>query len=84
MDINQLHHTIQESLQVDPDSAASLHLANDSSNDGWSINSDRLLHLDNRIFVLNANDLQLQVLQYHHDHLLAGHFRQNCMLELIH
>ena len=47
------------------------------------MDSTRLLHLDNRIYVPDSNDLCLRVLHYKHDHPLAGHFGQNHTLELV-
>ena len=43
-----------------------------------------LLLLDNRIYVPSAGNLRTCVLQYNHDHILAGHFGQNKTLELVH
>ena len=43
-----------------------------------------LLLLDNRIYVLSAGNLHTCILQYNHDHILAGHFGQNKTLELVH
>jgi len=42
-----------------------------------------LLLLNNKIYVLSAGNLHAHVLQYNHDHILAGHFSQNKMLELV-
>jgi len=42
-----------------------------------------LLFLDNRIYVPSAGNLRTHVLQYNHDHILAGHFGQNKTLELV-
>ena len=43
-----------------------------------------LLSLDNRIYVPSAGNLCTHVLQYNHDHILARHFGQNKILELVH
>ena len=51
------------------------HLFSVSEEDShWSINSEGLLHLDNHIYVPEANDLHLQVLHNKHDHPLSGYF----------
>jgi len=42
-----------------------------------------LLLLDNRIYVSFAGNLCTRVLQYNHDHILAGYFGQNKTLELV-
>ena len=81
MDIEHLHRNILTALPAD--SIAQSHLS-DTSDPRWSTDSTRLLHLDDRIYVLDSNDLHLRVLHYKHDHLLAGHFSQNCTLELVH
>ena len=43
-----------------------------------------LLLLNNRIYVPSAGNLCTRVLQYNHDHILAGYFGQNKTLELVH
>ena len=48
------------------------------------MNPNGLLLLDNRIYVPSAGNLRTRVLQYNHDHILAGHFGQNKTLELVH
>ena len=47
------------------------------------MNPNSLLLLDNRIYVLSANNFCTCVLQYNHDHILARHFSQNKTLELV-
>ncbi|KAJ3566498.1 hypothetical protein NP233_g6971 [Leucocoprinus birnbaumii] len=79
INLNQLHCNILSSLSTDP--IASANLAKPEGR--WSVNSDGLLWLDNRIYIPNVNNLQLRVLQYKHDHLLAGHCGQSKTLELI-
>ena len=81
VDVEQLHKDILTALPAD--SVTQSHLL-DTSNSRWSMDSAGLLCLDNRIYVPDTNDLHLRVLCYKHDHLLAGHFGQNCTLELVH
>ena len=81
-DAEQLHNNILSALSSD--SLASIHLSMSEPSDScWSIDSDGFLHLNDRIYVSDANDLQLHILRYKHDHLLSGHFGQNWTLELI-
>ena len=49
----------------------------------WTVGDDGLLRHDNCIYVPDANDLQLQVLQDKHDHVLLGHFGQGKTLDLV-
>ena len=42
-----------------------------------------LLLLNNRIYVPSAGNLHTCILQYNHDHILAGYFGQNKTLELV-
>ena len=81
LDVEQLHKDILAVLPAD--SIAQSHLS-DSSDSRWSKDSTRLLHLDDRIYIPDSNDLHLRVLHYKHDHLLAGYFSQNHTLELVH
>ena len=60
------------------------HYLSDPSNPRWSMDSAGLLCLNDRIYVPDSNNLHLRVLCYKHSHLLAGHFGQNCTLELVH
>ena len=70
VDVEQLHKDILAALSAD--SVAQSHLL-DSSDSRWSKDSTGLLHLDDRIYVPDTNDLHLRVLHYKHDHPLAGH-----------
>jgi len=49
----------------------------------WLKDEAGFLRLDNRMYIPDNANLHLRVLQYHHDHVLAGHLGQNKMLELI-
>ena len=80
VDVEQLHKDILAALPTD--SIAQSHLS-DPSDPRWSTDSAGLLHLDDRIYVPDTNDLRLRVLCYKHDHPLASHFGQNCTLELV-
>ena len=80
--VKQLHNDILSALSSN--SLASIHLSTSEPSDFcWSIDSYGFLGLDDHIYVPDANDLQLHVLQYKHDHLLSRNFRQNWTLELI-
>ena len=78
MNIDNLHASICTSY-----ASAGIELAKGSLDSRWTIDDSGLLRLDGRIYVPNASDLRLQVLRYHHDHPLAGHFGQNRTLEII-
>jgi len=80
MDVETLHSDILSALPSDP--IAQVHLA-DPLDSRWSTDEAGFLRLDSRIYILDLDDLHLQVLQYQHDHPLAGHFGQNRTLELI-
>ena len=79
MDSASLHSDIRAALSSD--SLASEHLTRPEGR--WTLASDSLLLLDGRIYVPDAANLRLRVLQYHHDHPLAGHYGQNKTLELV-
>ena len=38
------------------------------------MDTNSFLYLDNKIYILFAGNLHTYVLQYNHDHILAGHF----------
>ena len=79
MDLKTLHSDIRSTLHSDP--AISEQLSNPTLR--WTIDTTGLLHLDNRIYVPNSGNLRLRVLQYKHDHPIAGHFGHNRTLDLI-
>ena len=78
MDLDTLHQDILLALPSDP--ITTKHI---SANDQWSTDPNSLLLLDNRIYVPSAGNLRTCILQYNHDHILAGHFGQNKTLELV-
>jgi Integrase zinc binding domain len=47
----------------------------------WTIDESGLLWLNDWIFIPDVLDCRLKVLQYKHDHVLAGHFGFNKTLE---
>ena len=81
VDVEHLHKDILAALPSDP---VVLSHKSDSSDSRWSMDSAGLLHLNDRIYVLDTNDLcHLRVLRYKHDHPLSGHFGQNRTFELV-
>ncbi len=86
MDIDKLHLDIKQAQLSDSVASDSFHQAKSStptSLSQWSIDESDILCLDNRIYVPDSEDLHLCVLQYNHNHILAGHFGQNQTLELV-
>src|SRR6204780_654758 len=79
MDVDKLHNDIRAAYAEDSITSAQLPTP---SAPKWTI-SDGLLLLNDCIYVPDAAGLRLRVLQYKHDHPLAGHFGQNKTLELI-
>jgi len=74
MDMETLHNIILSALPSDP--IAQIHLS-DPLDSCWSTDEAGFLHLDDRIYIPDLDSLRLQVLWYHHDHPLSGHFGQN-------
>ena len=80
LDQDQLYSDILATLPFN--SSFSDHLFHPEGH--WSKDSTGFLRLDdNRMYILDNANLCLQVLQYHHNHVLAGHLGQNKTLELI-
>ena len=82
MDTERLHSDIKSHLQDDP--TPTEHLNHQSQSDPkWTLNPDGLLQHSRCIYVLETGNLRLRVLQYSHDHPLAGHFGQTKTLHAI-
>jgi len=79
LDQNQLHSNILAALPSD--SSISDHLLCPEGR--WSKDDAGFLRLYNRMYVPDHASLCLRVLQYHHDHVLAGHLGQNKTLKLV-
>jgi len=73
MDVEKLHNSIHSSLSLNPIFAA--HLPNPTA-PNWTLDESGLLRQYDRIYIPDANDLRLKVLQYKHDHILSRHFGQ--------
>src|SRR6266540_870129 len=80
IDINQLTEDVQSAYLHDPISAVQLPTP---STPKWSLSADGILLLNNRIYVPDHDDLRLHILQFKHDHPLAGHYGQNKTIKLI-
>ena len=78
MNLDILHQDILSDLHSDL--IATKHISTDGR---WSTDTNGLLLLNNRIYVPSAGNLRTCILQYNHDHILAGHFGQNKTLELV-
>ena len=78
MDLDTLHQDILLALSSDPIITKYI-----SADGRWSTDPNGLLLLNNRIYIPSASNLHTHVLQYNHDHILAGHFGQNKTLELV-
>ncbi len=72
MDLDTLHQDILLALPSDP--IATKHISTDG---WWSMDPNSLLLIDSRIYVPSAGNFCIHVLQYNHDHILAGYFGQN-------
>jgi len=80
MDAERPHSNIRSQLQEDPISSEHL---NNQSDPKWTLNPDGLLCHFRCIYVPNSGNLQLHVLQYSHNHPLAGHFGQTKTLHQV-
>ena len=79
LDQNQLYSDILTTLPSDPSISNQLLYLEGH----WSKDDAGFLRYDDRMYVPDNTNLCLWVLQYHHDHVLAGHLGQNKTLELI-
>ena len=78
VDLDTLYQDILSALSSDP--IITKHIPADSQQ---SIDPNSFLYLDDRIYIPSTDNLYICVLQYNHDHILAGHFGQNKILELV-
>ena len=87
MDIEQLHQDILSAQKSDNHCSDILSQFSDTfkhnSDPRWSIDDQGLLHYDDCIWVLDSDDLQLQILLNNHDHPTTGHYGQNKTLDLV-
>src|SRR4051812_5808153 len=81
MDIEKLHSDILSALPNDP--VYNDHINSKETKPRWTVDPNGFLLHDGRIYVPNTSDLRLRVLQYKHDHILAGHPGQNKTLSLV-
>ena len=75
MDLHQLRTNIKTAQSTDSTCINGLTKANDGISN-WTIDDDGLLQQNNHLWIPDALDLQLQILQHHHDHIISGHFRK--------
>ena len=88
MDVDQLHSDIKTNVPLDPIGAAGLDSATSPEPSRWTLDDSGMLRYDTRIWVPAVpgdapDQLRVRVLQYLHDHVLAGHFGQNRTLALV-
>ena len=76
MDLHQLRTDIKTAQSTDPTCIDGLTKANDGISN-WTIDDDGLLRQNNRLWIPDALDLRLRILQHHRDHIVSGHFGQN-------
>jgi len=82
-DLTKLLSDIQEALGADPKYLELTGSDINHQNLQWEIRKDGLLYFERRVYVPDANNLRLQVLQLKHDHILAGHPEQSKTYQLI-
>jgi len=74
MDTEQLHSDIKSQLQDNPITVDHIDSQTDPK---WTFDPNGLLRHSGHIYVPNLGNLQLHILQYLHDHPLAGHYSQS-------
>ena len=82
MDTERLHSDIKSHLRDDPTSAERLDHQS-QSDPKWTLDPDGLLRHSRCIYIPENGNLQLHVLQYSHNHPLAGHFGQTKTLHAV-
>jgi len=79
VNLNNLYNDIQSAIMQDKILEKYLYQLVEH----WLLRISELLLKNRKIYILQKDDLHIYILQYHHDHILVGHFRQNKTLELI-
>ena len=79
VDLNSLHNDIQSAIRQDKILEKHLHQLIEHQ----LLRTSGLLLKNGKIYILQKDDLHICILQYHHDHILVDHFRQNKTVELI-
>ena len=79
-DAKQLYQDIINALPNDPYASD---IRSRPLSPRWSEEPSGLLLQNGKVYVPDLNDLQLRVLRYRHDHLLAGHYGVNKTLALV-
>jgi len=67
-DTNALLTDIKSVVLSDPTLFKHLEAERDTTNSRWSVRANGVLLHDNRIFILELNDLHLQILKLKHNH----------------
>ena len=81
-DLTQLLSDVREALGADPKYMELIARDTNYQDLQWEIREDGLLYFERRVYVPDASDLRLQVLQLKHDHILAGHPGQSKTYQL--
>ena len=79
VDLNSLYNDIQSAIRQDKILEKHLYQLVEH----WLLRTSELLLKNGKIYILQKDNLHICILQYHHDHILVNHFRQNKTLELI-
>ena len=77
MDVEQLHKDILSAQNSDK------YISEHKSDHRWSVDEQGLYRYDDRIWVLDSDNLRLRILLNCHDHPISGHYGQNKTLDLV-
>ena len=76
LDIDILHTNIRDALKLDSTLAKVILSSRTTYKSCWSLDEDRLVYLEDQIFVPNYNNLQLQILKTYHNYPLVDYSSQ--------